>query len=256
MIFNRWNIIWGAIIVGVVLSSASCASNKNAVGVTEYDVDIGGGVNIHYAKSGKGAPLLLLHGNGEDHHIFDMLAKSLAADYTVYALDSRNHGESSKTNVYSYDVMAGDVYTFFTGLKLKKPIIVGFSDGAIAALITAMNHSSELGKLVLAGVNLKPTDILPELYEQLVEYNADVPDPLVNMMLTQPDIELGDAAKVKNKTLIVAAEHDIINPAVFTNLARAIPGAKLSIQDGHEHDTYIIGTDLFYPELIEFLKAK
>ena len=30
-----------------------------------------GAVELFYEKQGKGRPLILLHGNGEDHHIFD-----------------------------------------------------------------------------------------------------------------------------------------------------------------------------------------
>ena len=30
------------------------------------------GVTLHYAEAGEGAPVILLHGNGEDHGIFSM----------------------------------------------------------------------------------------------------------------------------------------------------------------------------------------
>jgi pimeloyl-ACP methyl ester carboxylesterase len=56
------------------------------------------GTALFYEKSGAGSPVILLHGNGEDHHIFDALAAKLESGFTVYSVDSRNHGQSEKTD--------------------------------------------------------------------------------------------------------------------------------------------------------------
>ena len=49
---------------------------------------------IYFEKTGNGKPLILIHGNKEDHHIFDGVIPLLENDFTVYAVDSRCHGES------------------------------------------------------------------------------------------------------------------------------------------------------------------
>ena len=52
------------------------------------------GIDLFYEKAGEGRPLLLVHGNGEDHTIFDEAAAELAGSFTCYAVDSRCHGQS------------------------------------------------------------------------------------------------------------------------------------------------------------------
>ena len=66
------------------------------------------GVILYYEKQGSGPPLVLLHGNGEDGRIFDRTAEVLAPHYTVYTIDSRCHGKSSRDVPLSYDLMAAD----------------------------------------------------------------------------------------------------------------------------------------------------
>ena len=47
------------------------------------------GIDIFYEKTGSGRPLVMVHGNSEDHTIFDKAADLLKDDFTVYCVDSR-----------------------------------------------------------------------------------------------------------------------------------------------------------------------
>ena len=70
------------------------------------------GLKLFYHKEGSGRPVILLHGNGEDHTIFDVAIRDLARSYTVYALDSRAHGKSDPVPSLTYREMAEDVAAF------------------------------------------------------------------------------------------------------------------------------------------------
>ncbi|GHV54251.1 alpha/beta hydrolase [Synergistales bacterium] len=211
---------------------------------------------LFYEKSGIGSPVILLHGNGEDHHIFDKISAKLRNDFTVYSVDSRNHGKSEKTSDYSYNTMAEDIYRFVEVLNLGRVNLIGFSDGAIISLILAMNHGETVSKMALLGVNLKPDDFTEESHQFVKNTYEETKDPLFKLMLEEPDIEL-DAVKGLNiPVLLIAAENDIYKPETFTNLASALPDATLKIMDGHEHDSYIVGQDLLYPDFIRFFNLK
>ena len=218
------------------------------------EIRIDDNIILNYNKEGNGSPLILLHGNGEDLHIFDKLTKQLKQHFTVYAIDSRNHGNSSKTDEFSYESMLSDLDNFINKLDLKKVSIVGFSDGAILALLLAIENPALLNKMALLGINLKPDDFKKDIYQYLVEEYEKTNDPLVKMMLEQPNIELRQLKKVKTPTLIVCAEDDLFELESFQNISHELQNSSLLIMKGQDHGSYIVDQDLLYPNLLEFFE--
>ncbi|MEO1768797.1 alpha/beta fold hydrolase [Candidatus Enterococcus ferrettii] len=214
------------------------------------------GISLFYQVSGSGEPMLLLHGNGEDHQIFTELAAKLADHYTIYAIDSRNHGQSQKTEDYSYETMVADIYGFIKELNLGKVNLVGFSDGAIIGLMLAMKNPTIIKKMALLGVNLKPEDFTEESYQYVKETYEETKDPLFKLMLEQPNIELEDIHKVHVPTLLIRADNDIFKPETYINLLAALPNASLKIMNGHDHASYIIHQEMLYPHLMDFFSKK
>ncbi len=211
-------------------------------------------ITLNYTKLGNGTPLILLHGNGEDHHIFDELVFLLKNDYTVYAIDSRNHGESSKTSDFSYEVMSKDIQLFIEKLNLENVQIVGFSDGAIIALTLAIDNPEIFNKMVLLGINLKPSDFKEEYMQWLVEEYKKTNDPLLKLMLEQPNVEIDTLRSVTTSTLVVAGENDLFKPHLYNCIVKKMPNAELLIMEGHNHDSYVVGVDILYPHLKRFLR--
>lgn len=97
-------------------------------------------IHLYYEKFGEGSPLILLHGNGESHQIFDRAIPILSRYFTVYALDTRGHGESDMVREFHYSDMAEDVKCFIEALALQKPILYGFSDCGIVGLMIASKY--------------------------------------------------------------------------------------------------------------------
>ena len=76
-------------------------------------------VNLYYETYGDGQPIILLHGNSENHKIFDKLVENLKGNYKVYAIDSRCHGESENLIDISYNLMRDDVIEFIKKLNIE-----------------------------------------------------------------------------------------------------------------------------------------
>ena len=51
-------------------------------------------LDIYYEVIGNGFPLVFVHGNNEDHHIFDQAVQILSQQYRCILIDSRYHGQS------------------------------------------------------------------------------------------------------------------------------------------------------------------
>ncbi|MBR6361341.1 MAG: alpha/beta hydrolase, partial [Clostridia bacterium] len=95
-------------------------------------------VRMHYRVYGKGKPpLVLIHGNGGSVNSLKEAASYLANDFTVYLPESRCHGQSSDPGEISYELMAKDIKEFIDAMGLKKPVVMGHSDGGINAITLA-----------------------------------------------------------------------------------------------------------------------
>lgn len=199
------------------------------------------GVSLHYeVRGGKGPALIMLHGNGEDHSIFDRAADYLEQVFTVYLVDSRGHGESSPVVEYHYQDMADDLAEFIRKLKLERPAVCGFSDGAIIGLIYASQHPGALSRLIACGANTHP-DTLKGLWMFVTRMGrVERKDPKVRMMLTEPDIGADDLARIDIPVTVVAGSRDCVKRSDTDFIASSIPGAELVIMKKADHSSYIV----------------
>jgi pimeloyl-ACP methyl ester carboxylesterase len=104
-----------------------------------------------YEWSADGVPLLMLHGFGNDAHVWEDLAPLLAPHYRTLALDLRGHGESSSDPEGRYDhlSMARDVAAVCDALAIRRVVIVGHSLGGRVAMRFAGLEPQRLAGLVL-----------------------------------------------------------------------------------------------------------
>lgn len=212
------------------------------------------GVRLHYAEVGEGRPVILLHGNGEDHGLLDTeIARVAAAGYRVVAPDSRGHGANEPLDEYHYADMAEDVFQLIRALGLEKPALYGHSDGGIVALLLELAHPGALGAMAISGTNLSPAGMLPSLVEEFEETFAETGDPLIRLMLTEPHIEPAALREITIPVLVTAGENDLILREETERIAENLPNARLVIVPGEDHGSYIAGSEIMGELLLRFL---
>jgi len=211
-----------------------------------------GDIEIHFEKKGQGHPLIMLHGNGEDLTIFNELSESLKDQFTIYLIDSRNHGKSSKTNDYAYEIMAFDLVQFMGKLRIEDPYLFGFSDGGIICLLLSMAFPNLVSKMAIAGANLTPKGFRAKDLQEMKRHYEKTLDPLYHMMLTQPHIRHQDLHKITAKTLIIAGENDSITKKHTQSIKDHIKHSELRIIPSKSHEDYIIHSDVLKEILLTF----
>src|SRR4030095_13867934 len=92
--------------------------------------------------------------------------------YKVIAMDSRSQGRSGDSpDKLPYEIMADDLAALLDHLKVGSANVLGWSDGAIEALLLGIRHPAKVKKLVAMAANLNPsTDALyPEVLSLVKE---------------------------------------------------------------------------------------
>ena len=197
-------------------------------------------VNLYYEVAGSGAPLVMVHGNGETHAIFDKAVPLLAEHFTCYLLDSRGHGQSQPVAEYHYDDMAEDVFQFIQALHLEHVTYYGFSDGGIIGLLLASKHPGLLEKMVISGANTRPDAVSRRIVRLFKVINFIHKKPLFELMLTEPHISREQLQAIDTPTLVLAGSKDLVLEEDTRFIAESIPHATLKILPGESHTSYIV----------------
>lgn len=197
-------------------------------------------IELFYEEMGSGEPLILLHGNGEDHTIFDNVAKHFAKQYHVIAIDTRGHGKSPLGDEpFSLYQFAEDLNEFMNEQKIEKANILGFSDGGNIALIFASEYPEKVIKLIANGANTKPSGIKPlvhlamlfryMLYSIAAAFSGkfELKKALYYIMLHEPHITKEELEQITAPTLVLVGTEDLIRESESKYIKKSIPNSEI-----------------------------
>ena len=198
-----------------------------------------------YIEKGSGAPLILLHGNGESKEYFEYQIPYFSKDYRVIALDTRGHGGTPKgTKPFKLWQFAEDLKDFMEVKGIDKADILGFSDGGNIAILFALKYPEMVDRLILNGANIFPEGMAEPLCSQIkAAYERNkvaLPEhpekqdrfDMLALMVEEPKIDPKELAALKMPVLVVAGTEDMITEEHTRLIAENIPGAELAILEG------------------------
>jgi len=202
-------------------------------------------IQLHYTERGEGAPLVLLHGNGEDGSYFFHQMEYFSKTRRVIAVDTRGHGKSPRgTGPFTLERFAEDLKGFLDEQGLTRVELLGFSDGANIALIFALKYPGYVEKLILNGGNLDPTGVKRSIQWPIClgygmvsliagfDPKAAARKELLGLMVNQPHIDPTALAGLSMPVLVIAGERDMIKESHTRLIHASIPGAELAILPG------------------------
>ena len=222
-------------------------------------------IQLNYTIAGTGFPLVMLHGNGEDHTYFKHQMAPFSERYQVIALDTRGHGQSPRgTAPFTLEQFAEDLKGFLDSREISRCHLLGFSDGANIALLFALKYPDYVEKLVLNGADLSPSGVKLSTQAPIVlgwgllqvirrlDKRAQPKWELLDLMTTQPHINPKALSALSMSTLVVAGKRDMIRDKHTRLIAKSIPGSQLVILPG-DHFVARRNWQEFNPVVLDFL---
>jgi pimeloyl-ACP methyl ester carboxylesterase len=214
-----------------------------------------GEVKTWYDERGTGEPLVLMHGGLVDARFFAPNIDALAERFHVYTPERRGHGHTPDVDgPINYQVMADDTIAFVDSVLGEPVDLVGHSDGAVTAMLVAMQRPELVKRLVLisGGFN-KSGEAMPEMewnVDQVFEflgpsYGEVSPDgvdhfkvvatKIGEMMAVEPNLQASDLAKVTQRTLVMFSDDDLMTLSHAVEMYDALPNAELAVVPGTSH---------------------
>src|SRR5438105_13579392 len=173
---RRESMLRTTLLVLPLLFTGNAVADAQAVG---HRVKVNG-MQMYYEVSGRGDPLIVLHGGYMNIPMMGVIVPKLAASHKVYALEFQGHGRTTDINrPITYQNLADDVAAFMDAVGLKKADVFGYSMGAGAGLQLAIRHPEKVNKLVVASVAYDLSGWQPE-------FTAFIPQMTVEMIVAMP----------------------------------------------------------------------
>jgi 3-oxoadipate enol-lactonase len=147
-----------------------------------------GGIEMSCELSGKGAPLVLIHGFTDNLGMWCEQVPAFASRFQVLRYDVRGHGETeTPAGGFSMDLFVADLRALLEALEIEKACLVGYSMGGRIALQFALEHPASTAGLVFAnsGVRGAGAELSEAQVAELVERRRQMAE-----MLATGDIEV------------------------------------------------------------------
>ncbi len=226
--------------------------------------------------------MLLLHGGFGTVEDFASQTPELAKQFKVVAFERPGHGHTADTNEpFSFDTMSEYTIDFIEALGLGATNLVGWSDGAIIALLVSISRPDLVKRMVCVSGSFNTSFVTTRFLDRLrsatpesfrknqarlvQRYDEATPDgpahfPVVfektkRMWLNEPDIKKEELARIVAPTLVMAADRDSVSADHTLELFRSIKNAQLCIVPGATHFLLSEKPDTTNRAILDFLLA-
>lgn len=235
---------------------------------------------VFFETSGRGDPLLLLHGGLGTVEDFASNTRELAKHFKVIAFERPGHGHTADIEEpFSFDLMVGYTIDFIQAFKMGPMNILGWSDGAIISLLIAISRPDLVSRMICVSGSFDTSYYTPKTVEWLrsvtsesfrkdmptlaKRYDDASPDgpahfsivlkKTMEMWLNEPNIPREELAKISVPVMIMAGDKDVIPVEYSVRLFRSIRNAKLQIVAGATHWLLSEKPEVTNAAIIDFL---
>lgn len=239
-------------------------------------VDVAG-LRTWHEVGGEGPPVVLLHAAFSGAAAWSAQAPALvAAGFRVHVPERRGHGHTPDVDApLSYTVMAQDTVAYLDAVVGERAHLIGWSDGAVVALLVAQRRPELVERMVLIGKyynssgRVSGSDLERFLHTEEAQahlqrgYEAVSPDgpehfPVVyektmKMIDSEPELDLCTFASVAAPTLVLQADDDVVTLEHGAAVATSLANGRLAVLPG-THSLPVERPEVVNPLLVSFLQ--
>lgn len=215
-----------------------------------------GGIETWRERAGVGPTVVLLHGAFSGASAWAAQASTLVdAGFAVHVPERRGHGHSPDVEgLLTYAVMADDTVAYLEQEIKGRAHLVGWSDGAVVALLVALRRPDLVDRMVLIGQYYNSSGKVPDsaLLEMIgspeamsflrLEYDQFSPDgpehfgvvhaKTVAMINSEPELDLDSLAAFAGETVVLQGDRDEVTVEHSAAVAAALGNGRLAVLPG------------------------
>ena len=113
-------------------------------------------LKLNYRHWGSGKPLIILHGLFGSAVNWQSIGTRLSHDWSVFALDLRNHGDSPHNPDFGYDALVRDLKGFVEQHRIENATLMGHSLGGKIVMAFADRWPEQAERLIILDIAPKP----------------------------------------------------------------------------------------------------
>ncbi|AWL12129.1 Esterase [Saliniradius amylolyticus] len=107
---------------------------------------------LNYQRAGNGPTLVLLHGLFGSLENLNSIKRALEDSFDVLSLDLPDHGDSPRSERFSYAHYVQQVIELLDSLNIRQCSVLGHSMGGKVAMQLALHHPERVDKLLVADI--------------------------------------------------------------------------------------------------------
>lgn len=236
-------------------------------------IDLRGHKTFSYEWPNKGEALLLLHGGlSQTSHFDQSVLPAIEDKFHIFGYDRTGHGfTGDRDGSMHFQFQYEEAVAYLEDVVKEPAHLIGHSDGAIIALMVAMQKPELVKSVVLFGglFHFSGTLPMPEFdgnisQADLDEYAATSPDgpgtleakirKMFSIWYSEPTYSVEDVKKVQCPALVLVGDDDVISHHHTIEMFEALPQGQLAVIPGASHQANKEKPEIFQMFIREFLK--
>jgi pimeloyl-ACP methyl ester carboxylesterase len=188
-------------------------------------------IDVAWFEVGRGEPLVLIHGLGDDHRAWRRALPDLALRHRVILYDLRGHGQSTLGNAdRSLRQLGDDLAALLDSIGVESADLAGFSLGGTIAMRVAIDHADRVGRLVLVATSSRVGRAAAEWYRQRVDM-VERNDPQLRKTLDRDTADVYAQSPGELDEGLMIRRQSTADPRGYGNACAAMAGLNAAPLD-------------------------